>query len=400
MNARNEQTGPRECGLCHGNDKDDYSPQTVPVFDRSLHYRHEKANENRCELCHHQYDEKEKRLYYEKGTEGSCRYCHKEVAKDNVQALKSAFHTQCLACHLDKRQQTGKNLPYTCRDCHTREKLDGIEKIASPPRMQRKQPDFVAIKKGTSALKYRMDYVPFDHLNHETATQTCRECHHRSMAACADCHTVGLPEKPEDISLEQAMHTRQSDFSCIGCHASRQKEKACAGCHASMYMARSAAGGTDETSCRNCHTLLSGANTPQSQAEMKAFFQNATMAKERFDEKEVPEKVIIDALTDQYKEAVMPHRKIIDALNNGIDGNKMASFFHQNKFTTCKGCHHEVPETLHPPKCSHCHFSKTVKSENDRLGLVAAYHNQCMGCHKAMAIEMNGCVDCHKEKNR
>lgn len=398
MAARNEQTGPQECGLCHVSDQSDHLPEAVPVFDRSLHYRHEKANENRCELCHHQYDEKQKRLFYEKGTEGSCRYCHKEIAENNVQALKSAFHSQCLACHLEKRQQTDKKLPFTCRDCHTHKKLDAIEKIATPARIQRNQPDFVVIKKGKSPLKYRMDYAPFDHLTHETATATCRKCHHQSMASCAECHLVGLPEKREDISLEQAMHTRQDDFSCIGCHAARQKEKECAGCHASMYMTSLATKGTDDGSCRNCHTLPSGENTPQSQTEMKAFFQSRTAPTERFDKEAVPEKVVIDTLTDQYKEAVMPHRKIIDALNNGINASKMAQFFHENKFTTCKGCHHEVPGTLHPPKCAHCHFSNTIKSENDRVSLVAAYHNQCIGCHKVMEIEMNGCVDCHKEK--
>ena len=79
--------------------------------------------------------------------------------------------------------------------------------------------------------------------------------------------------------------------------------------------------------------------------DRKAFFQSRTAPTERFDKEAVPEKVVIDTLTDQYKEAVMPHRKIIDALNNGINASKMAQFFHENKFTTCKGCHHWICKT-------------------------------------------------------
>jgi nitrate/TMAO reductase-like tetraheme cytochrome c subunit len=54
---RGPKSGPVVCGECH---KD--RPELVSIWqpigmDRSLHYRHSKAQNEKCERCHHQYNE-------------------------------------------------------------------------------------------------------------------------------------------------------------------------------------------------------------------------------------------------------------------------------------------------------------------------------------------------------
>jgi nitrate/TMAO reductase-like tetraheme cytochrome c subunit len=70
---RGPKSGPVVCGECH---KD--RPELVSIWqpigmDRSLHYRHSKAQNEKCERCHHQYNEVTKKLYHAEGKEGTCR---------------------------------------------------------------------------------------------------------------------------------------------------------------------------------------------------------------------------------------------------------------------------------------------------------------------------------------
>ena len=48
-----------------------------------------------------------------------------------------------------------------------------------------------------------------------------------------------------------------------------------------------------------------------------------------------------------------------------------------------------------PPTCRSCH-SREADPVDDKPGLKAAYHRQCMGCHEQMDLKV-GCEDCHKE---
>ena len=64
----------------------------------------------------------------------------------------------------------------------------------------------------------------------------------------------------------------------------------------------------------------------------------------------------------------------------------------------CAVCHHlrskeeAASETL---GCSACHQEAFKDDHPDRLGLKAAYHQQCMGCHEQMTEGPVGCVGCH-----
>jgi octaheme c-type cytochrome (tetrathionate reductase family) len=66
----------------------------------------------------------------------------------------------------------------------------------------------------------------------------------------------------------------------------------------------------------------------------------------------------------------------------------------------CALCHHHRPldeaasETV---RCSACHQQPFQKGNLDRLGLKAAYHQQCMGCHREMDKGPIDCAGCHRK---
>jgi len=106
--AENAATGPLSCGDCHRSEFKYIASQKPFGMDKSLHARHVKANEDKCENCHHVYDEKEKKLIYKKGTESSCRDCHRQTVVNDVTTFKQAAHRSCIKCHTEKAAaQTG-----------------------------------------------------------------------------------------------------------------------------------------------------------------------------------------------------------------------------------------------------------------------------------------------------
>ncbi|GAB6906052.1 Cyctchrome c, class III family protein (fragment) [Desulfosarcina cetonica] len=64
----------------------------------------------------------------------------------------------------------------------------------------------------------------------------------------------------------------------------------------------------------------------------------------------------------------------------------------------CALCHHYRPldeaasETV---RCSACHQEPFKKDHPERIGLKAAYHQQCMGCHQKMDQGPIDCAGCH-----
>ena len=59
----NEKRGPVTCGECHQERTDLVSIWQPIGMDKSLHYRHSKAQDKKCERCHHQFDEVTKKLF-------------------------------------------------------------------------------------------------------------------------------------------------------------------------------------------------------------------------------------------------------------------------------------------------------------------------------------------------
>jgi hypothetical protein len=64
----------------------------------------------------------------------------------------------------------------------------------------------------------------------------------------------------------------------------------------------------------------------------------------------------------------------------------------------CALCHHYRPlaeNASETTRCSACHQEPFRTDQPDRLGLKAAYHQQCMGCHREMNQGPLECLGCH-----
>ena len=64
----------------------------------------------------------------------------------------------------------------------------------------------------------------------------------------------------------------------------------------------------------------------------------------------------------------------------------------------CSKCHHYRPkdkDALETTRCSACHQDSFNKNYPDRIGLKAAYHQQCIKCHKDEAKGPTDCKGCH-----
>jgi hypothetical protein len=123
-----------------------------------------------------------------------------------------------------------------------------------------------------------------------------------------------------------------------------------------------------------------------------------------FDKEKVPEKVNIKVLEKEFKPAEMPHQKIIKSLTAISNDNSLARFFHAAKDETlCYGCHHNTPQVAARkfPGCEACHSRPFSREEPGRPGLMAAFHQQCAGCHKAMGQKPQSldCKKCHAPKD-
>lgn len=411
IQSEGEKAGPVVCGECHKQNAV-YSKNRLPMgMDKSLHFRHVKSQEKKCERCHHEYDPQQNSLIYEKNKEGSCRHCHKDVPTQEAKVILSkASHTACIDCHQKTKAEhllkgdDFKGGPIKCVGCHDAVERSKIEKIADVPRMERQQPDAIFVKtlrKGEEPVLTRMNAVPFDHKAHETYNDTCRVCHHASMQACNSCHTLKGSKEGKFIKTEQAMHRINSDASCIGCHNEKQASKECAGCHG--FIAKTSK--PDNQSCVSCHLMILTKNldpTVLSDDESKILAAKVLEARqpitETYSDEEIPEKVVIKDLIEKFDKVELPHRKIVRTLVGNIKENKLAAYFHTEKGTVCQGCHHNSPISMTPPKCGACHGIPFNEATPFRPGRVAAYHQQCMGCHQQMKLEKpTGCYDCHKE---
>lgn len=407
--AAGEWSGPVECGECHKKDPKIVSNWQPMGFDKSLHYRHSKAQEEKCGACHHAYNESTKTLFYDKGKEGSCRYCHKEITEENRIAGRFAAHIACIDCHRKTIAQDNDAGPITCSGCHDPEDQELIAKVDPVPRMKRNQPDVVlltAFNKKDSKESHpdlvRMNPVAFDHAAHEKYNDNCRACHHADLNTCVSCHTLAGSKESNYIKLEQAMHRMGAESSCIGCHTERQVDKNCAGCHATIPKTRK----QDSAACLACHTTppqgsMVSSNPSNDTVIASTLLISRTPVTATYPQADIPEKVIIKALSNEYEPAELPHRKIINTLLKNIKDNKLAGYFHREEGTICQGCHHNSPTAKKPPSCASCHGAPFDENNILRPGIKAAYHRQCMECHEVMGIEKpvaTDCTGCHKKK--
>jgi hypothetical protein len=405
----NLKSGPITCGECHRAKLTLVSTWQPIGFDKSLHFRHAKANDNKCETCHHEYDEKAKKLFYAKGKEGSCRYCHRQLSEENRSSMQVASHDHCISCH---RQRAANKLsagPADCLGCHDAQAQQRIEKVTEVPRMPRNQPDVVLIRAvakndNGAAQSDQMFQVPFDHKAHENYNASCQICHHASLTACNTCHTLQGKKEGKQIRLSSAMHRPDSTQSCIGCHRLRQQQPQCAGCHGSFKPSSQ----PEDAACKTCHVSLPPDMNPmdwENQNLVTTLASNLLAARqpmrETYTVEEIPEKVVIKKLVDQYQPVELPHRKIVQTLARNIQNDPLVGYFHTDRGTLCQGCHHYSPPTPKPPACANCHGEPFDAASPFRPGLMGAYHQQCLQCHAKMGIakpESRDCTACHPKK--
>lgn len=404
MNLQREKTGPIECDDCHRK-KDRYVSSGQPMgLDQSLHYRHSQARNNECRQCHHDYNAIEKTLFYAKGEEGTCRYCHGRETRDNLISMRLASHIACINCHLKTRPAETVKPPVNCAGCHDAAARKKIKKVTGVPRMNRNQPDAILLKTAPKNLIMdkgvgRMNLVLFDHQSHEKNNDTCRVCHHSNLKACQTCHTLNGSPEGKGITLERAAHKAASPRSCLGCHGDRKQTENCAGCHASMGSHRK----MPDASCSKCHSVAiseTGASPDPAQETSlaAAMLPSGNRMAEAYSLDDIPEQVVIKGLSSRYEPVVFPHLKVVAALVDNIKNDQLAGYFHGRDGTLCQGCHHNSPPSRRPPNCANCHLRQWNPEEPTKPGILGAYHQQCIGCHKTMNIEKPmGCTECHKE---
>jgi hypothetical protein len=439
-----EKSGPVECRLCHKRSSGVEDIRKPYGFDLSLHARHVASkdipadpadkDQANCQNCHHEYDKAAKKTVYAKGKEGTCRYCHKASEVEDkalsvkVEDLKDAAHQQCVACHLKllpKATADKKFGPVECAGCHAPAKQEAVKKLKEIPRLKRNQPDAVMLTiprpvdpaapvapaDDKLPRPVTMAGVPFDHKAHEGYSDTCRVCHHEAMDGCSKkCHTILGSKESHGVNLERAMHAREADRSCVGCHAAKQDKKECAACHAAPKASLFA----DKAACAKCHSAPVKDVKPGETAPVQTIDDAKAQAAQLLSARkpvidtiavdDIPEKVVIKEITDQYEPSEMPHRKIVQALVKNIKDNKLAQYQHAGDLTVCKGCHHNSPASKQPPRCGNCHNKPLLAGEAYRPGMKAAFHQQCMGCHKELDLKKpvsTTCNEgCHKEKKK
>ncbi|MCS7164010.1 MAG: hypothetical protein NZ845_03300 [Thermodesulfovibrio sp.] len=402
LTAQNKKAGPEilSCRDCHKR-KNEKLEVKYPmfVFDFSLHDRHVSKNKKDCSICHHIYDIEEKNkeiaLVYEKGTEQSCYYCHDftkkrgpelskivNVAKQKNLDIKTSFHKLCINCHLQNRIQSIESGPIECLKCHTG-KYKTVEELKDIPRPDIGQPDrvFLSIEGG------KMKGVPFKHEFHEKNNKSCRECHHETLRACRDCHTLKGKQEGGFVNTLTAFHSTNSSISCQGCHRNMTLRKECFGCHYLIPPIKTEIGRRDI--CTRCH------KGKKEFEEMKPFKVSLDNIKNE---------VLINHIENEFEPVKMPHYKIVKKLVDISNQSRIATYFHRDIQSICKGCHHKTKEDAEanrekPPLCASCHSVYFDSKALGRPRLEAAYHGMCIKCHENMSLEKpRKCYDCHKRK--
>jgi hypothetical protein len=378
-----KKSGPTVCGECHVAQPGPVSTRDRMGFDYSLHYRHVLGMDDKCEACHHVYNEASRTLEYVKGeSEDACGDCHRNGSDGSKLSLRAASHQSCVNCHLERRDSGLEGGPVRCVGCHDAEVVDGYSRLpdAEIARLKGKQPDGLWI----AAIGADSKAVGFDHKAHEPRARFCTTCHHMTRKPCRACHTqAGKPEGGR-VTVEGAHHLVSSERSCVGCHASEAASRDCSGCHGMP------GDGMSREACGVCHKA--GVDTRASAIPVYATELSPLPASS---DDEFPETVMIKTLAETYEPSEMPHRKIVARLDEIVRGSKLARTFHGQTETLCAGCHHHSPPDVRPGPCGACHSGK-ADPVKDRPSLKAAYHRQCMGCHQRMEIAgALACTECH-----
>ena len=130
------------------------SPAAFNIAPKVVLTERPEKPDQRCYLCHHQYDAHKKKLEYKKNTENGCAACHKEKTVKNVRSMESAAHAACIGCHMKVRKEVIREVaaqgrttltdqdkkrfgPFECKGCHGEHKELTPKEIRAIPRLVR-----------------------------------------------------------------------------------------------------------------------------------------------------------------------------------------------------------------------------------------------------------------------
>ncbi len=91
---------------------------------------------------------------------------------------------------------------------------------------------------------------------------------------------------------------------------------------------------------------------------------------------------------------------IINKTDNHYTPVRFMHSRHAASVGDCSACHHYRPAdkgALETTRCSACHQDSFKQDYPERIGLKAAYHLQCMGCHQKEAKGPVECTGCHSK---
>jgi len=260
----------------------------------------------------------------------------------------------------------------------------------------------------------------FNHLVHEKKIDNCLSCHHTGETkACTTCHTMEGKAEGNFITLTKAMHTpvvakrpkgEPTPQSCVSCHQQQLAQRECAGCHSIVSVAHA----TRKTSyCAPCHNMTPSITKAQMQqgsagvlpdkdkVALAAETMSAQKSVSHLTPEDGPYKVYIGEIADKFESNLFAHRRHVESIMEKLNDNKLAQAFHTQPETLCATCHHNAPLSATPPKCGSCHKSAIDPNQPERTSLKAAYHLQCMSCHRGMQVARpidTSCVTCHKPR--
>lgn len=109
---------------------------------------------------------------------------------------------------------------------------------------------------------------------------------------------------------------------------------------------------------------------------------SAAAIKRKLSRKHAPDLIILDELEGLYLPVSFDHQGHAE-MTDMIDG--------------CVVCHHHTPEDTAHPACKSCHETSPTREDMRKPSLKAAYHRQCMSCHREWSGATQ-CTACHTPK--
>lgn len=279
----------------------------------------------------------------------------KEVKKEK-EALKKAYHDECISCHKQKIKEGKKAGPITCGECHVKEK------------------ELVKIKYPIVEFDFKYHYDHVEKLKKRTGKEDCSLCHHsydlekkrlfyqnKTEESCYYCHD--LVEKKRGPELSKIVEvTKEKDLKVHKIAHAR-----CLSCHIKINEEIEKTGKVKEEKappleCIKCHT-----------GKYKTIADLEKIPRPDRGQKEV---VFISEKDSKMKGVAFSH--------------KNHEFYHKN----CRTCHHERLKA-----CKECH-KLTGSVEGGWVNITDAYHSvfsdySCVGCHNKKKLEKD-CAGCHK----